>query len=164
MAFFKKAVGFLQNAWSPYYAGRSWPRHFWLPALMASRTGQRLRIILQRCQKIDIWFDETTPIVGATPDSVVPPDIAHITSVLNQQKPDVVITFGKQAEQAVLPLCTVPTLVLPHPTYRLLTNELYLRASNLLIAGFTETVKLSQRKGVIVEEIGALTCQQNTGP
>src|ERR1043165_876190 len=55
-----KVVIFLQNAWSPIYAGRVWPRKSWLRALALSRSGQRLACLT------DDWneCENTTLMVG----------------------------------------------------------------------------------------------------
>lgn len=42
-----KAVLFLQNAYSPAYAGKKWPRSSWLRALFKSHTGKRLKNLIE---------------------------------------------------------------------------------------------------------------------
>lgn len=146
-----KIIGFLQNAWSPMYAGGTWPRESWLKALWRSRSGQRLRI-LTTITDYDWWFDNTTPIVGETPDSVVPPDAAHIENVLTAQKPDVVVTFGKQAAGSLKTPCLtrgLSLLILPHPAHRIVTNQLYEKAGLLLKRGFRGQVQIKQEKGYV---------------
>jgi hypothetical protein len=91
-----KFVGFLQNAWSPLYAGDIWPRDSWLRALHRSRSGQRLRIF----DGLEIWWDNTTPIVGEEPNSIVPPDYYHMRKVLDEQKPKIVLRLvNRQLKQ-----------------------------------------------------------------
>jgi hypothetical protein len=138
-----KVVIFLQNAWSPLYAGRTWPRDSWLRALVSSRSGQRLQHL------VDDWneCENTTPHVGPTPDSVIPPDRAHILDILATRKPDVVIACGKQAERALAQLWPGPMLAVPHPAHRLLTTDLYLKANQLLGDDFNRRLVLRQRKG-----------------
>jgi hypothetical protein len=80
-------VVFLQNAWSPVYAGGRWPRHSWIRALARSRSGKRLSILLDDYESCE----NTTPIVGATPDSVVPPDADHINDILVRRNPRIVV-------------------------------------------------------------------------
>jgi hypothetical protein len=147
-------VGFLQNAWSPMYAGEEWPRESWLLALARSRSGQRLRILENELvPPHTIWYDNTTPIVGATSNSVVPPDARHIQCVLSNQYPDIVIAFGKQAAKALRSLCTCPLLILPHPAYRVLTNRLYEDAARHLKRNFPRLenviVEMSETKDEI---------------
>jgi hypothetical protein len=151
---FKKVVGFLQNAWSKEYAGGCWPRELWLTALMRSRSGQRLRTLIERCPEIVFYWDNTTPVVGATPGSIVPPSKHHIQETLWIENPDAVVTFGKQAAVAIWPLVRDlrPLLILPHPAYRLVTNALYRRAGHLLSKGFDGTVVLTQRPGRVVAD------------
>lgn len=150
-------VAFLQNAWSPVYAGTTWPRDSWLNALHRSRSGQRLAVLLEAAGK-PIWFDNTTPIVGAEPSSIVAPDLRHIQWVLwdrgekRVQRASTVVCFGKQAAKSVRPLAEeagVPVLIVPHPAYRCLTNDLYTKAGTMLATGFTGVVELLQKRGAV---------------
>lgn len=144
-----KVTVFLQNAWSPVYAGGTWPRSSWLKALNRSRSGQRIRVLRTAARYHEFWFDNTTPIVGATPNSVVPPAPDHIAAVLAKSCPHMVVTMGKQAAAAVVPLCLSPVLILPHPAYRVVTNELFEEAGRYICSGWDGTVELIQtRDGV----------------
>jgi hypothetical protein len=67
-------VLFLQNAWSPVYAGTIWPRRSWLRALQQTRSGQRLRLLVDDFQVCH----NTTPWVGAQPSALLPPDLEHM--------------------------------------------------------------------------------------
>ena len=145
-----KTVAFLQNAWSKEYAGSQWPRESWLVALHASRTGQRIRTLIASCADVDIWWDNTTPHVGDHPDSVIPPDYQHIRQVLLEQQPTHVLALGQQAGRATEPFCDVPLLIVPHPAYRVVTNELYKQAGSLLSTGFTGIVELKQGRGSVL--------------
>lgn len=145
----KKVVCFLQNAWSPVYAGGLWPRRSWLKALHRSRTGQRIRVLIRACPAIDFHWDNTTPIVGETPDSVIEPDLAHIRRVIRSQVPEYVVGLGSQAGKVLREVVQGPLLLLPHPTYRVVTNALYERAGNILNEGFAGVVQLHQKKGSV---------------
>lgn len=128
-------LGILQNAHSYLYAGGVWPRESWLKALWRSRSGQRLRVLQEKCID-EIWWDNTTPIVGETPDSVVKPDEKHLRMLL--RKPITrIVTFGKQAEAAILKYNTssLPHLILPHPACRVVTNKCFEAAVRLLNTG-----------------------------
>jgi hypothetical protein len=140
-------VIFLQNAWSEIYAGRTWPRPSWLRALERSRSGQRLKI-----QVDDLSVCEnTTPIVGATPDSVIPPDKEQICTVLAARKPDIVAACGRQAELALVDVWRGPLLAIPHPAHRLVTNALYQQARSMLTK-LNAQVALRQRSGQVITE------------
>lgn len=141
-------VLFLQNAWSPFWAGGEWPRDSWLAALKRSRSGQRLRVLID---DFDVC-ENTTPIVGATSSSVIPPNSEHITALLNRRMPTVVVTCGKQAEQALLNLWPGPLLAIPHPAHRLLTDGLYREARELLASNFVERLALRQGRGCVNRE------------
>lgn len=143
-----RVVVFLQNAWSPVYAGAEWPRASWLRALERSRSGARLRVMLDDlsvCQN-------TTRQVAATPAGKLPPDPVHIDAVLRIEHPDVVVCCGKQAELAVAPGWPGPLLVVPHPAHRLVTDDLYREARRLLAAGLTTRTALRQQRGAFVAE------------
>jgi hypothetical protein len=145
-----RVVVFLQNAWSPVFAGSNWPRASWLHALEQSRSGQRLKLLVD---DLDLC-ENTTPIVGDHPDSVVPPDEAHIVKILASRQPDVVVACGRQAEWVLSRLWPGRLLALPHPAHRLVTNELYLEARRMLSNGLSGRVALRQRIGrVDVERI-----------
>ncbi len=134
-----RIVAFLQNAWSPFYAGGIWPRDSWLKALRKSRSGQRLKVF----DELNIWWDNTTPIVGDNPNSVIKPDRNHIDRVMVNQNPDYVIAFGKQAEKALtIDSFYEPLLILPHPACRVVTNLLYEDGIKILLKGFKGTKKL----------------------
>lgn len=137
-------VVFLQNPWSPFYAGRKWPRDRWLLALANSHSGKRLARLGN-----DLYFTNTTPIAGSTPDSVVEPDIEHI--IYELKAASYVVTCGKQAELSVLPLWDGPALILPHPAYRVVTNKLFDRAKELIDERSNKTIKLRQLRGQIEE-------------
>ena len=144
-------VGFLQNAWSPVYAGSEWPRKSWLRALHASRSGKRLCVLVEASDREDWWWDNTARQVAATPKGVCPADKQHITSVLQTMEPEIVVALGKQAGQALPSLWAGPLCVLPHPTYRLVTNSLFEIAGNLLSNRFEDRICLRQeRKGRIL--------------
>lgn len=109
-------LGILQNAWSPLYAGGTWPRASWLRALRASRSGLKLaKLVEATAGSIDFWWDNTTPIVGPEPRSVVPPDLDHLRALIDTHEPRACIAFGEQARLALAQVWTRRTLVLPHP-------------------------------------------------
>lgn len=145
-----KVVVFLQNAWSPFWAGKKWPRKSWLRALEASRSGQRLRNMID---DYDLC-EETTEAVSATSDGVEPPDFEHIKRVLETRKPEIVVACGKQAEKSLMKLWEGKLLAVPHPASRLLTNELYKEARRFIEEGFEGQVALRQTKeGFYLEKL-----------
>jgi hypothetical protein len=126
----------LQNAWSPVYAGGNWPRRSWLRALWRSRSGQRLRLIVDPLADfIETHLDNTTPRVGRTASTTLPADPKHVAAVIDAYAPDGVLTCGVQALAAVAPLWTGELLAVPHPASRLLTDALYKRAAAMLREG-----------------------------
>jgi hypothetical protein len=147
-----KAVAFLQNAWSPLYAGDHWPRRSWLQALHRSRSGLRLKNLTNACPNVEVYFDNTTPEVGGSPDSILPADLNHIQKVVNREMPDYIVTLGKQAKTVIKSIYAdkYPLLLLPHPAYRLVSNDLFFKAGHLLSEGFSGIIELVQIKGSII--------------
>lgn len=144
-------VVFLQNAWSPTYAGRIWPRSSWLRALARSRSGVRLKVMIDDLSVCE----NTTPSVGATPKTILPPDEHHILSVLQERQAQVVVACGAQAGTALLALWNGPLLVVPHPAFRLLTDELYRQARTILEKGLAERLRMEQHlHGIAIKKLG----------
>lgn len=143
-------IVFLQNAWSPMYAGGIWPRTSWLRALEKSRTGQRLKLMIN---DFDLC-ENTTPLIGIEPSSQIPADDDHIIRLIVERNPTRIIACGKQAEEALIRLWPLNLLCLPHPAYRVVTNDLFIRASNMINAPFIGRYALRQnRSGVELAEL-----------
>lgn len=136
---------FLQNAWSPFYAGAVWPRESWLRALESSRSGQRLKLLVG--DDFDVC-ENCTPQVGATPDSIIKPDPEHILKVLAERSPRMVIACGSHAERALLELWDGPLLLIPHPAYRVVTNQMFEHAREY-IGRLDCRMKLRQLRGSV---------------
>lgn len=163
----RKAVVFLQNAWSPFYAGRTWPRKSWLAALHRSRSGQRLAVLAKNCPDVELWYDNTTPVVGDSPKSIIAADFKHMKRVIREQDPDFIVTCGKLAAQAVAEagLAFRQWMKLPHPAYRVLTNSLYEAAGAMLEAGFIGIAELEQeREHIRVTYPGRITLPTRISP
>lgn len=121
-----------------------------------SRSGVRLRVMLDDLT----CCENTTPIVGATPNSVVPPDSTHILDLLDRQPSDaLVIACGKQAETALTALWRGPLLVVPHPAHRLLQDDLYRQARSMIAANFAGRAALRQGRNRVLIEPGDATWQ-----
>jgi hypothetical protein len=140
-------LGILQNAWSPVHAGGNWNRESWLRALAESPTGRRLKILEELTPSVSWWWDNTTPLVGASAASVIPADPAHVRRLLKDLVPEVVVTFGKQAERVVREVgWDGPWFVLPHPAYRVVTDSLFAVTAGVIEAG-TRSGRTEIRQG-----------------
>lgn len=152
---------FLQNPWSPVYAGRAWPRASWLRALARSRSGLKVRLLTDDFACVH----NASPVVADNPRDVMPPDDDHISAILaaavRDRQPAAprvrVVACGKHAEEALTRLWPGHLLVLPHPAHRVVTTALYVRARELLDEpGFFGRWALRQGRGhVQLEPIGA---------
>jgi len=136
-------ITFLQNAWSPRWAGRHWPRQRWLGALRRSHSGRRLSDMLD---DLSICWNLTTTVC-ATPEEIPEPDVPYIRTIIAQQSPKLIVACGRVAEETLQELWLGPLLVVPHPTYRMLTKQLYREAKHIIEHGFDKRAALRQRKG-----------------
>lgn len=150
----KKVLIMLQNAWSPIYAGEIWPRESWLNALHKSRSGQRLKTLVDNLKDVEVWFDNATPQVSEHPDIQLPVDIEHISSLLTIFKPDIAVAAGKQAAEALLSIVKVPLLIMPHPASRVVTNKLIKQAAHLIMNGLdSDVVELKQLRNKVLKTV-----------
>jgi hypothetical protein len=110
------------------------------------------------CSAFDFWFDNTTPIVGDTPSSVVPADLDHMRAVINEQRPTQIVAAGRLASSALDSLeVKCPQLHIPHPAMRVLTNDLYACAGKLLAKQINGRIVLTQRRGTFEISHSAVT-------
>ena len=87
-------------------------------ALFQSYTGMRLKQIFgDECVECD--WDNASPQIGSRSSSCFPADPEHIKAVLEEHRPDVVLTFGKVATDALKKTCDNFKLIAgPHPAAR----------------------------------------------
>lgn len=120
-----KLVVFLQNAWS------TMDRALCLKALRRSVTGKRLSKVIG-VDWSNIHVDNTTKAIGKSASSQFPSDDVHISSIISEQTPQVILTCGTQARDVVSRLWSGKLLAIPHPASRTLTNALLDEAAKLL--------------------------------
>lgn len=149
-AWFKRRMPWIEPEWSPEW------KYTWLYALNQCRSGQRLKLLLG-----DDWYERgdtevtnSTPEVGYGKSSIkLPADPVWIEREIERVKPTLVVTCGKQALDAVLPLYHGPMVAVPHPACRVMTNALYESAA-LWIARNPKLLrmKFSETKDEIITE------------
>lgn len=121
------AVAFMQNQWvrDPERVkaliarhGEPYRRRLIATALFAGcLSGRRLKAAFgDACRRI-VWEESTREIAG-DPRTVFPADPVHIQAVIAEIKPTVVLTFGRIAGAAVVPLWTGNLIASPHPAAR----------------------------------------------
>jgi hypothetical protein len=149
-----KILIFLQNAYSKEYAGKKWPRNSWIKALRNSRSGKRLSVLESRLSNHQLFFDNTTRDVGDHPDSILPPDYDHMKWAITRICPSMIITCGSQAFAAINIIApSKPILAIPHPAFRVVTNQLFITAADVVERGFKGIVRLHQLKGEVKCEV-----------
>lgn len=83
------------------------------------RTGRVLKNVFgeNRCKEI-VW-DESTREIAGNPRDIFPPDLSHLSALIAEVKPDVVLAFGRIASAALTPIVPAEKLIVgPHPTAR----------------------------------------------
>lgn len=104
-----------------------------------------------RCGEVE-WHN-TTPRVGDTPDSLLPPDLAHVRGIVEANRGATFIACGRQAANVLRAAGVAPLLILPHPACRVVTNRLYEMAGDELRDGIRGNsrgvVELRQLRGAV---------------
>lgn len=121
----------LQNPYDRGKLAEGWHPSSWRRELRLSRSGCRLRVLLDSL----LWkvhFTNANPGIGEGPDAALPADLSHLKRALRRVQPDAVLSCGKVAEPALCILWAGPLFVVPHPAYRVLTDALYRKALHLL--------------------------------
>lgn len=155
---------FLQNAYSPLYAGKEWPREDWLRKLWRSQTGSMLDNLIEAAHEyksrgvprggLRFYVHNTTPLVAKTPAELLPPDLTHMVGALCHTAPKVVVCCGQSAcrswydiyahtfEEQRFRMSQLPTVFLPHPAWRTCRKAFYQSAGTLTALLAHEPVKL----------------------
>lgn len=106
---------FLQNMWvrEPEKV-RLWLEknpHLWERAVAGflfagCLTGRRIKTCFGEDLIRQMTFEECTKEIAGDSRTICPPDPGHIKACLDQYRPNIVVTFGKVAEEAVRPAWT----------------------------------------------------------
>lgn len=128
-----KIVAFLQNQWFRDPEGvkammieHPEQRERFIKAFlfMGCLTGRRLKSALgeKLCDQI-VW-EEISPEIGGHASSRFPSDLAHIKSVIEKHRPEIVVAFGALAKDGVRAVCCQTevkhpcAMFAPHPAAR----------------------------------------------
>lgn len=119
-------LGLLQNQWArnPQAVEAMFARHpkrrheLIARLLMQSYSGRRLKEAFGTWVNRMVWEEASPGIVGLS-GGCLAPDVEHINRTLREMSPDIVITFGKQAELGLARSSwTGPTVTATHPAAR----------------------------------------------
>ncbi len=159
-----KIVAFLQNQWwrdpegvKKRIANHATPEEFrrrlivW--GLQGCKTGRvlekRLASVIGPISFKKIHWENSSREIGGKSASSFPANIEHMEKVINKQLPDVILVFGKIAQQGLNLLTVAPHIAIleaVHPASRgsLLTLDLMAMALKVIIASRKRT---GARKG-----------------
>jgi hypothetical protein len=96
------------------------------------KIGKELRLAFgPLCEKIT--WDEASSEIGERPSKICAPVKAHARFAIDYHHPDIVITFGRIADQALIGAWFGKQIIAPHPASRFLdTRERLRRAAHEL--------------------------------
>lgn len=102
-----KIVAFLQNPWfkegtDPAIANRYvTDQVFHRKILARTMSGHRLLTAFGQEDFNSIWWDNVAPLAADYASGITPPDPKHIDRVLSSQAPELILTFGLLAKDAI---------------------------------------------------------------
>jgi uracil-DNA glycosylase len=127
-----KILVFLQNPWFPPGTAKqhidryTTDQEFHRRLLAGTMTGQRLRQAFGETMFRDIWWDNVAPAAAEVSTGVTEIDEEHVERVIKQVKPDLIISFGKLAEDALdgsIAAEPIPYMCCHHPNARHKTTQ-----------------------------------------
>lgn len=124
----------LQNPWARGNLRNGYNPQVWKREFEKSRAGRRLQVALPVDRKWSIHFSNACPVLASGPDGVYAPDARHVRRTLKRVSPNLVLACGKLAEEALITLWEGPLLCVPHPSSRVLTNDLYEVVHKIIVA------------------------------
>lgn len=102
-----KILAFMQNAWFPPGTERGiieryqTDQEFHRRLLAMTMSGGRLLSAFGHDMYNQIWWDNVSPTHTETPSGLSAADMQHVELTIKTYQPDVIITFGKSAEEAL---------------------------------------------------------------
>ncbi len=125
-----RIVAFLQNPWFPEGTNQrhidkyTTDQDFHRRVLAMSMTGKKLQNAFGGMYR-RIWWDNASPIPCAESSGCQNPDFEHIRHVIREQRPELILTFGRVAQDAILHIKSVDQMVLNcwHPNARGKTQQ-----------------------------------------
>lgn len=85
-------------------------------------TGRRLKKAFGDMTN-DIVWEEGSSEIGGKASAFFPPDVSHISAVIEEEKPDIILCFGASNRPVIEKLCPWPNspirvIYMPHPAAR----------------------------------------------
>lgn len=100
-------LAFLQNPWFPEGTPRNivtqyqTDQEFHQDILKATMAGQKLHMAFGNDMFRRIWWDNVTPVVTDHPRKKAAKNQEHVDAVISKIKPQLILTFGDEAKEAV---------------------------------------------------------------
>jgi len=128
----------LQNAYDRGELANGYSPGRWYKELSKSRTGRRLYLAIPDLRDLGFYhaknvrFANACPGIGDGPDSQLAPCLRHTRRAISRVKPDAVMACGKVAEEVAMEVWDGPLFVIPHPAFRLLSDDLLTKCRNTI--------------------------------
>jgi len=154
----------LQNAYDKgrLRAGERFNPASWRAEFTQSSTGRRLRIVLNSHDDLDIRYCNAAPGIGKGSRSKLKACPKHVGKAVRRANPNLVLACGELAEKTVRDLWEGDLIVMPHPAYMFLTQDLLLQARRAIRdwkssyprpPEVTKRIALRQKRGFVLKEI-----------
>lgn len=124
----------LQNVYDKGALKKGYHPAVWRHEFQSSRTGRRLLSALPTGHEWRIHYANVAPGIGRGSRSKLEASAAHLRRALRRVHPTMVLACGRQAEELARTGWWGALIVMPHPAYMCLTNELLERCRLLLTA------------------------------
>lgn len=119
-----KLLVVLQCPWKKGKLANGWDREIWFEELWRSRTGVRLSEAIPE-EEFEVEICNSNPTLVDTPDGVLPPDLKHLRTLIEIERPNVILACGNVARGAIKELKpSIPVVEMPHPAFRLLSKRM----------------------------------------
>lgn len=128
-----KLLVVLQNPYKKDKLKDGWSPSRWRSDFELSRSGIRLSLAIPIRDDWKTHYTNSNPSLGDHPNSKFEPNLKHLKLSLKRTQPDFVLSCGQYAENAIQQIWNGPLLAIPHPAFRLLTNDLLQIAKQSII-------------------------------
>lgn len=152
-----KILTVLQNAYTHKKLARPITYPVWFYLFCRCRSGQRFAKVFDSLENVrelfknrQLHFCNTTAKWGVGSDSFLKADLRYLEGRLSDVNPELVISCGKAAEEALQGIWRGNLVSIPHPASRTVTNNLLTAAGKhietLKVTDSTEPIRVAFRQ------------------